>query len=84
MHRDGLNGLHTDGFLDIAQTVETELIDLSEGIGVLPVVLNDIDVVRGSQEASESRRLGIPQRSRDNAFCMSAKRANEDRDDGRV
>lgn len=72
MHRDCLDGLYADSFLNIAQTVKTELIDLGEGIWVLPVVLNDVDVVRGSQEASEGRGLRVPKRSRDNACCMSA------------
>jgi hypothetical protein len=72
MHRDCLDGLYADSFLNIAQTVKTELIDLGEGIWVLPVVLDDVDVVRGSQEASEGRGLRVPKRSRDNACCMSA------------
>lgn len=55
MHRDCLDGLYADSLLDVAETVQTELVDLGEGIGVLPVVLNDIDVVRGGQEASEGR-----------------------------
>lgn len=53
MHRDCLDGLYANSLFNVAETVKTELVDLSEGIGVLPVVLNDIDVVRGGQEASE-------------------------------
>lgn len=45
MHRDSLDGLYADSLLNIAQTVKAELVDLSEGIWVLPVVLNDVDVV---------------------------------------
>lgn len=57
MDGDGFDGLDTNCLFDIAQTVKTELVDLSEGIGVLPVVLDDVDVVGGGQEAGEGRGL---------------------------
>jgi hypothetical protein len=45
MYRDGLDGLYANGLFDIAETIETELVDLGQGVGILPVVLNDVDVV---------------------------------------
>jgi len=43
-----------------SQAAQAELVDFLEGVGVLPVVLDDIDVVGGGQETSEGRRLGVP------------------------
>lgn len=43
-----------------SQTAQTELVDLLQGIGVLPVVLDHVDVVGGGQETGEGGRLGVP------------------------
>jgi hypothetical protein len=37
-------------------------------VGILPVVLDDVDVVRSGQQAGKGRRLGVPERSRNNAL----------------
>jgi hypothetical protein len=71
MDRDSLDRLHANGFFNVAETVQTELIDLSESIGVLPVVLDDVDVVRGGEQASKSRSFRVPERSRYDAFVKS-------------
>lgn len=51
-----------------SETIQSELVDLVQSCGVLEVVLDDIDVVGGGQEAREGRSLGIPQRSRNNPY----------------
>lgn len=48
------------GMNPTSQTAEPELVYLVEGIGVLPIVLNDIDVVGSCEEACEGRGLRIP------------------------
>lgn len=57
MYRDGFDGLYADGFFNVAETVETELIDLGQGVGILPVVLNDVDVIRSGQQTGKGRCL---------------------------
>ena len=54
-----------------SQATQTKLVDLLEGIWILPVVLDDVDVVGGGQEARKGRRLGVPQRSGDDAWTLS-------------
>ena len=53
MDGDGLWWCHADSTFDIAEVREFELIDLCEGIRVLPVVLDDVNVVANGQEAGE-------------------------------
>ena len=55
------------------QTAEPELIYLIESIGVLPVILDDIDVVGGCEETCEGRGMRIPKRGRDDSCnqCIS-------------
>lgn len=60
VYRNSLDGLDTNGFFNVAETVEAELVDLGESVGILPVVLNDVDVVGGCQEAGKGRCLGVP------------------------
>jgi hypothetical protein len=43
-----------------SQTAEPELIDLVQGIGVLPVVLNNVYVVGGCEETREVGGMRIP------------------------
>jgi hypothetical protein len=42
------------------QTAQSKLVDLAEGIRVLPIVLNDIDVVRGSEKPRKRGGVRIP------------------------
>ena len=51
-----------------AQAVQAELVDSSEGVGVLPVVLDDIDVVGGGEQASKGGCFGIPERGGHDAY----------------
>lgn len=60
MDGDGLDGLHTNGLFDVAETVETELIDCMQSIWVLPVILNDVNVIGGSQETGEGGCFRVP------------------------
>lgn len=60
MDGDGLDGRDTYSSFDLAKTVKLELVDLRQGVWVLPVVLHDVDVVGGGEEAGESGRLGVP------------------------
>lgn len=50
-----ISARHTDYFVLLqrptSQTIQTELINLVQSGGVLKVVLNDIDVVGGGEEA---------------------------------
>jgi len=48
--------------LRTSKTVQPELIDLRQSVGVLPIILNDIDVVGSGEETSKGRRFRIPQR----------------------
>lgn len=68
MYGDGFDRLYANGLFNVAKTVETELIDLGQGVRILPVVLNDVDVIRSGQQAGKGRCLGVPERSRDNAL----------------
>lgn len=54
-----------------SQAAQPELVDLLEGIWILPVVLDHVDVVGGGQEARKGRRLGVPQRGGDDAWTLS-------------
>lgn len=40
-----------------SETVQSELVDLRKRLWVLPIVLDDIDVIRDSKETGESRSL---------------------------
>jgi hypothetical protein len=48
------------GELCTSQAVESELVHLCQLLRILPVVLNDVDVVGRREQASKRRRLGIP------------------------
>lgn len=50
-----------------SQAAQPELIDLAEGIWILPVVLYDVDVIGGREKTSKSRGLRVPQGRRDDA-----------------
>ena len=43
-----------------SQTAELELVDLIQGIGVLPIVLNDVYVVGCCEDTCEGRGIRIP------------------------
>ena len=43
-----------------SKTVQSELVYPRQFIWVLPVVLYDIDIVGGREEAAESRGFGVP------------------------
>lgn len=43
-----------------SQAAQAKLINLLQGIRVLPVVLDHVDVVGGGQETGEGGRLGVP------------------------
>lgn len=45
MDGHGFDGGDAQGALDVAKAVEFELVDLREGVRVLPVVLYDVQVV---------------------------------------
>ena len=60
MDRDGLDGCDADGTLDFAKAVKLEPIDFIHGVWVLPVVLDDVDVVRDGQQAGEGGGFGVP------------------------
>lgn len=51
-----------------SETIQSELVDLVQSCRVLEVVLDDIDVVGGGQEAGICRGFGIPQRCRNNPY----------------
>lgn len=70
MAGDGLDGLHANCLFNVAQTVEPELIDCIEGIGVLPVVLDDVNVVGGGQKTGEGGCFRVPQWRRYDACGM--------------
>lgn len=55
-----------------SETVETEHLHLVQCIRVGPVILDDVDVVRSGQQASERGSLRVPQRGGDNACATSA------------
>ena len=59
--RHGFDGCDAYSALNIAEAAEFELVDLREGIGALPVVLHDVDVVRYGEEAGKGRGFGIPE-----------------------
>lgn len=48
--------------LHTAKAIKSELVDFSQGSGILEIVLDDIDVVGGGQETCELGGLGVPQR----------------------
>lgn len=50
-----------------SETAQTELVYLIKGIWILPIILDDVDVVRGGQEAGKCGGTGIPERGRYNA-----------------
>jgi hypothetical protein len=43
-----------------SQAAQAKLIDLLQGIRVLPIVLDHVDVVGGGQKTGEGGRLGVP------------------------
>jgi hypothetical protein len=48
------------GFGPTSQAAQPELVYLVQRIWVLPVVLYDVDVIRGGEEASEAGGVRIP------------------------
>jgi hypothetical protein len=50
-----------------SQAAQPELIDLAKGIWILPVVLDNIDIIGGCKETSEGRGMRIPERSRNDS-----------------
>ncbi len=44
------------------------MVYLAESIWVLPIILHDVDIIRGGQEASECGGMGIPEGSGYNAL----------------
>lgn len=65
MDGDGFEWRDTDSPLDLAEAAQSELVDLCEGVGVLPVVLYYVDVVRDCEQACEGGGSGVPERGRD-------------------
>ena len=61
MDGDGFDRGDADGALDFAEAVKLELVDLAQGVGVLPVVLDDVDVVGDGEEAGEGGGFGVPE-----------------------
>lgn len=59
--------IDTNSSLDVAKAVKLELVDLSQGIGILPIVLNDVDVIGDCEQAGEGGCLGVPERGGDDA-----------------
>ena len=62
MDGDGFDGGDADGALDVAKAVKLERLDLVHRVRVLPVVLDDVDVVVHGEQACESRGFGVPER----------------------
>ena len=61
MDGDGLNWCDAEMPLDFAKAVKLELFDLIQGVWILPVVLDDVDVIGDSQETGEGGGFGVPQ-----------------------
>jgi hypothetical protein len=53
-----------------SKAVQAELVYSLQHVGVLPVILNDVDVVRGGKQSSKGGRLGVPQWRGDDA-CVA-------------
>ena len=55
-----------------SQAVQPKLVDALHGAGVLPVVLYDVDVVGGGEEAGKGAGFGVPEGGGDDAWrdCM--------------
>jgi len=49
-----------EGISGTSQAAQAKLIDLLQGIRVLPIVLDHVDVVGGGQETGEGGRPGVP------------------------
>lgn len=64
------NGLGDMRWEPTPEGVETETIDLFEFRGVLIIVLDYIDEVRGCEEASKRGAFTIPQRCRHNSYTI--------------
>jgi hypothetical protein len=60
MDGDGFDWSDADGALDVAKAVKLELFDLAHGVRVLPVVLDDVDVIGDGQEAGEGGGFRVP------------------------
>jgi hypothetical protein len=56
-----------DGYGGTSQAAQPELVYLAERIWILPVVLDNVDIIGRSEETCECRRMGIPERGRDDA-----------------
>jgi hypothetical protein len=64
-----------------SKTIQTELVYPSQSVWVLPIVLDDVDIVRGGEQTGKRRRFGIPERRRDNACgCVSEFRNSKQAD----
>ena len=51
-----------------SQAIELELVDAIDGLGIVPVVLDEIDVVCSRKQARICRGLRVPERRRDDAW----------------
>lgn len=68
MDRHGLDGLNAYRAFDVAEGGELEFADLMQSVGVLPVVLNDVEVVGDGEEATEGGGFAVPERGGDDAW----------------
>ena len=50
------------------KAIETELVYLSKGVWILPIILYDVDIIRRSKEPCKSRCFRVPKWSGDDAF----------------
>ncbi len=53
-----------------SQVIQLELVDPVNGLRVLPVILDEVEVVGGCEQAGKCRRLRVPEWCGDNAFEM--------------
>lgn len=49
-----------EGASATSQTAQSKLVNFLQGIRILPIVLDHVDVVGGGQETGEGGRLGVP------------------------
>lgn len=63
MDRDSLDRGDADGALDVAKAIKLERLDLVHCVWVLPVILDDVDVVVDGEEAGEGGGFGVPEGS---------------------
>ena len=51
-----------------SKAIQRELVNAIDGLGIVPVVLDEIDVVCGCKQARICRGLRVPERRRDDAW----------------